>query len=154
MRRISTRTFEIVAVFVAVAALAGGCSSGDSIAGTTTGATAPTTTSASASADTLAPPTVVDGTTAKVDAIDNDFDPKHLEVKAGTEVTFVNAGHNQHNIVPDDPTAADFGIDQQKFQPGTSTSFTFTKPGTYAYYCSLHATATAGSMRGVITVTP
>jgi len=152
MRRMSSRKFVAVVAVVAVAALAGGCASGGSIAGPTTGGAAPTTTVASV--DTLAPATVVDTSTAKVDAIDNDFDPKHLEVKAGTKVTFVNAGHNQHNIVPDDPAAADFGIDQQKFQPGTSTSFTFTKPGTYAYYCSLHATATAGSMRGVITVTP
>jgi plastocyanin len=150
----STRTFRAIAAVVAVATLAGGCASGGSIAGPATSALAPTTTSGTATVDTLAPPTVVDTATAKVDAIDNDFDPKHLEVKAGTKVTFVNAGHNQHNIVPDDPAAADFGIDQQKFQPGTSTSFTFTEPGTYAYYCSLHATATAGSMRGVITVTP
>ncbi len=43
---------------------------------------------------------------------------------------------------------------QDKFDPGDKATFTFAKPGTYAYYCSLHATATAGSMRGVITVTP
>ncbi len=65
----------------------------------------------------------------------------------------MNAGHNQHDVVPDDPSKADFGADQSDFNPGQSTSYTFTKPGTYAYYCSLHATATAGSMRGVITVT-
>lgn len=135
---------------VAIAAvLFAGCSSGASVSSPTT--TTPSATSASV--DTLAPPTVHNGATATVDAIDNDYRAKHLEVKAGTKVTFVNAGHNLHDIVPNDPKTFDFGVTEADFKPGDSSSFTFAKPGTYAYYCSLHATANAGSMRGVITVT-
>lgn len=89
-----------------------------------------------------------------VKAIDNDFEPKHLVVKAGTEVTFDNVGRNVHDVVPNDPKAFDFGVASEKFGPGATKAFTFSKPGTYFYYCSLHATATAGSMRGLITVEP
>lgn len=157
MRIVSSRYRRIIGIVAVVATVTVGCSSGDATAGPTTRrgasstATAQTTTPA---VDTLAPPTVVDGPTAEVDAVDNDFAAKHLQVSVGTKVTFTNAGRNQHDIVSDDPAAADFGVDQTTFQPGTTYDHTFTKPGTYAYYCSLHATATAGSMRGVITVTP
>ncbi len=104
--------------------------------------------------DTLAPPTVETASTVTIEAQDNLFTPQHLQIKAGTKVTFVNNGRNQHDVVATDPAKFDFSIAQEKFNPGDKASFTFDKPGTYAYYCSLHATATAGSMRGVITVTP
>ncbi len=106
---------------------------------------------------TPASTTVVTKVSAKattIDGIDDDFTPKHLEVSAGTQVTFENVGHNKHDVVPTDPSKFDFSIDQERFVPGEPTTFTFSKPGTYNYYCSLHATATAGGMRGAITVTP
>lgn len=106
---------------------------------------------------TPASTTVVTKVTAKattIDGIDDDFTPKHLEVSAGTKITFDNVGHNRHDVVPTDPSKFDFSIDDEHFIPGEPTTFTFSKPGTYNYYCSLHATATAGGMRGTITVTP
>ena len=133
---------------VAAAALAAlvvtGCSGGSS-----NGKSSATTT-----VDTLAPPIVVKGATTTVAGKDNFFEPEHLQVKAGTKVTFSNEGRNQHDVVATDPKQLDFSVPQEKFDPGMKTTFTFTKPGTYAYYCSLHSTATAGSMRGFITVTP
>lgn len=99
-------------------------------------------------------PAKVSGTTATVDLVDNDFEPKNLQIKAGTKVTFDAVGHNQHDIVPDDPKKFDFTVPQEKIPTGAKVSFTFSEPGTYYYYCSLHATATAGDMRGVITVEP
>ena len=125
-----------------------GCSSGSSKAGQSADA-APTT----APVDTLAPPTVVTGKVATVKAIDNDFDAKHLQIKAGTTVRFINVGHNKHNIIPDDPKAANFSKSEDSFTHDASYTYDFTKPGTYTYYCSLHSTPTAGPMRGVITVT-
>lgn len=139
------RTIAVVAVLAVVAT---GCSSGAS----TSKSVATTTTSSPV--DTLAPPTVVNGATTTVDAKDNYFEPEHLEVKAGTKITFSNEGRNQHDVVATHPKLLDFSVRQEKFDPGDKATFTFTKPGTYEYYCSLHATATAGSMRGVITVTP
>lgn len=111
-------------------------------------------TSKGATVDTLAPPTKVDGTEVTVKAIDNDFEPKHLQIKAGTSVTFDNVGRNLHDVKPNDPKSFDFSISTEDFAPGATKTFKFDKPGTYAYYCTLHATATAGSMRGVITVEP
>ena len=35
-----------------------------------------------------------------VDAVDNNFKPKYVEVSVGTEVTFVNDGQNVHNVLP------------------------------------------------------
>lgn len=135
------------AVFLVVATLLSlaGCASGNGAA-----STGPTTT---APLDTLAPPSVANSRNVTIDALDNMFDPKHFEVRVGTKVTFVNVGHNPHDVVPDDRAAFDFGVAAADFQPGASKSFTFDKPGVYAYYCSIHSTATAGPMRGVITVT-
>lgn len=142
------RLGRVIAATAVVAVVATSCSSGASI-----GASAPTTTTGT-TVDTLAAPTVVKGAATTVDAKDNLFTPEHLQVKAGTKITFANEGRNQHDIVATDPKLLDFSVAQEKFDPGEKATFTFTKPGTYAYYCSLHATATAGSMRGVITVTP
>lgn len=158
-KRVRRPVRRIAGTIGVVALIATGCSSGASIGSPTTTAANSATSAAAqstnpATADTLAPPTVVKAKTTTIEAIDNDFTPKHLQISAGTKVTFVNTGHNDHDVVSDDPKAADFGVTQDAFEPGDKTTFTFTKPGTYPYYCSLHATATAGSMRGYITVTP
>lgn len=140
-----------VAIVVATVA---GCSGGSSSnAGESTPAPASAPVDTTIPVDTLAPPTVVTDAVTTVLSIDNDYKPKHLQVTAGTEVEFKNIGRNKHNIVPDDPQAADFSVTEEDFPTGSSYSFTFTEPGTYTYYCTLHATPTAGSMRGVITVT-
>lgn len=104
-------------------------------------------------ADTMAPAMVVNGTKTTIGAEDNVFVPAHLQIKVNTQVTFTNVGHNKHDVTATDPSKFNFSIVQAKFNPGESATFAFAKPGTYFYYCSLHATATAGSMRGVVTVT-
>lgn len=137
----------MIAAVVTVVALAAGCSSGGS---DKSAAPAATTTPV---VDTLAPPTVENAPSATIRVIDNDFTPKHLQVRKGTKVTFLEAGHNQHNVIPDDPAAMNFSIPETELTLGSRHTFSFDKPGTYPYYCSLHATPTAGTMRGVITVT-
>lgn len=136
---------------LALAGLLSGCGSDKAAESSSPGNR---TTAGAAPDDTLAPPTRIDGAEVTVDAIDNDFEPKHLLVKAGTKVTFDNVGRNLHDVIPTDKSAFDFTIESDDFAPGAEKSFTFEKPGTYHYYCSLHATPTAGSMRGVITVEP
>lgn len=153
-RRPSPNSRGAVAALLCVLALVGllaGCGSDKASDKSTSGGT---TAAGAAPDDTLAPPTRVDGAEATIKAIDNDYEPKHLLVKAGTKVTFDNTGRNIHDVVPADKSAFDFTVGSDDFQPGNEKSFTFEKPGTYHYYCSLHATATAGSMRGVITVEP
>lgn len=143
--RTSIRALAAIAVVGMVTACGGG---GSSSSGSTTAPAATT-----GSVDTLAPPEVVKGKTTVVEARDNVFGPEHLQISAGTEVTFENVGRNQHDVIATDPAKQDFTVQQEAFEPGTKVAVTFDKPGTYQYYCSLHATATAGSMRGVITVT-
>ena len=72
--------------------------------------------------------------------IDNfSFAPATLTVSPGTEVTWVNHDDIPHTVVSDDKaTFKSRALDtDEKFR------FTFTKPGTYTYFCSLHPKMTA-----------
>jgi len=72
--------------------------------------------------------------------IDNfSFAPATLTVKAGTEVTWVNHDDIPHTVVSEDQaTFKSRALDtDEKFR------FTFAKPGTYTYFCSLHPKMTA-----------
>lgn len=107
------------------------------------------TTTAAPSAVTFPP----NGETMKVVALDNNFIPQKIEVKAGTEVRWENNGRNPHNVVPaDDPKATTWGVLEAAFQPKATYSRVFDRPGTYVYYCTIHGTPKA-AMFGTITVT-
>jgi plastocyanin len=71
--------------------------------------------------------------------IDNfSFTPANLTVAAGTTVTWTNRDDIPHTVVSDDKTFKSKVLDtDDKF------SFTFTKPGTYSYFCSIHPKMTA-----------
>ncbi|HLK03712.1 MAG TPA: cupredoxin family copper-binding protein [Candidatus Acidoferrum sp.] len=71
--------------------------------------------------------------------IDNfSFSPQTLEIKAGTKVTWTNADDIPHTVVSDDKVFKSKALDtDEKF------SFTFDKPGTFPYFCSLHPKMTA-----------
>jgi plastocyanin len=71
--------------------------------------------------------------------IDNfSFSPASLEIKAGTTVTWTNADDIPHTVVSNDKIFKSKVLDtDQKF------SFTFDKPGSYPYFCSLHPKMTA-----------
>ena len=71
--------------------------------------------------------------------IDNfSFSPASLEIKAGTKVTWTNADDIPHTVVSNEQVFKSKALDtDEKF------SFTFDKPGTYAYFCSLHPKMTA-----------
>jgi plastocyanin len=66
-----------------------------------------------------------------------DFEPKALTVAPGTAVTWVNDDEEPHNIVNADPGQPRLfrspGLDG-----GEKYTFTFDKPGTYRYICSIH----------------
>src|SRR3981189_3173348 len=66
--------------------------------------------------------------------IDNfSFGPATLTVAVGTTVTWTNRDDIPHTVVSDDKVFKSRVLDtDEKF------SFTFTKPGTYAYFCSVH----------------
>ena len=62
------------------------------------------------------------------------FDPETVTVPVGTTVTWTNKDEIPHTIASSDKSFKDSsGLDT-----GDSYSYTFTKPGTYGYYCTLH----------------
>jgi plastocyanin len=68
--------------------------------------------------------------------IDNfSFTPVTLTVTAGTTVTWTNRDDIPHTVVStDDPKT----FKSKVMDTDENFSFTFTKPGTYAYFCSVH----------------
>ena len=73
------------------------------------------------------------------------FSPANLTVKVGKTVTWVNQDTVTHTVTSDGSSLFDSG-----FMPtGAAFRFTFTTPGTYPYYCTVHP-----YMKGTIVVTP
>ena len=61
------------------------------------------------------------------------FAPQRIVVQAGTTVTWTNADDAPHTVVSTTKLFKSSALDtEDKF------SFTFTTPGTYDYFCSLH----------------
>ena len=89
------------------------------------------------------------------------FVPQQLTVVAGDTVTWVNRTGAEHTVVRCKPAACNGvsgGSATSSFAPGTvgaaqgaTFSHTFTEPGTYVYYCTIHGYA---GMHGTITVSP
>lgn len=85
------------------------------------------------------------------------FEPEELTVKAGTTVTWEVSDSIAHTV-----TTGTFelggdglrtsenpdGVIDSEIGPGKTASHTFTEPGTYTYYCSIHK-----GMSGVVEVT-
>jgi plastocyanin len=63
------------------------------------------------------------------------FGPAPLTVKAGTKVTWDNKDEDPHTVV-----SADGGktFKSDALDTDDKFSFTFDKPGTYKYFCSIH----------------
>jgi plastocyanin len=61
------------------------------------------------------------------------FTPQVLTVSAGTTVTWTNQDDDPHTVTANDKSFHSAALDTDD-----AFSFTFTKPGTYAYFCSLH----------------
>jgi plastocyanin len=83
-----------------------------------------------------------------VNARDNYFDPKYVEVKKGTTITFLNDGRNVHNVLPVEENAFT-PIETGAFDPGAEGQITFSEVGDFPYYCSLHGSQTKGMIGGV-----
>jgi plastocyanin len=62
-----------------------------------------------------------------------DYAPMALTVSAGTTVTWHNMDGEPHTVVSVDGVFRSAALDS-----GESFAFTFAKPGTYKYVCSIH----------------
>jgi amicyanin len=60
------------------------------------------------------------------------FGPQELKVKAGTTVTWTNEDDMPHTVVSPN------NFRSKVLDTDGSYAFTFTTPGTYKYFCSLH----------------
>jgi Cu+-exporting ATPase len=66
------------------------------------------------------------------------FHPASLTVKAGTTVTFVNDDQHAHTVTSGRRGAPDGAFDSGLLQPGQRFTQTFSTPGVYPYFCTLH----------------
>lgn len=72
--------------------------------------------------------------------IDNfSFSPGTLTIAPGTTVKWTNRDDIPHTVVSNDKTT----FKSKVLDTDDSFSFTFTKPGTYGYFCSVHPKMTA-----------
>lgn len=83
-----------------------------------------------------------------IDIEDNKFVPRTVVITEGTEVTWVNNGRNDHDVVPDD---------QQFFErvphllaSGETATSVVTYLGTIGYYCTLHGRPGRGQFATMI----
>src|SRR5215211_2702482 len=114
MRRLASPLLLVAAVAIIAAACNG------------TGSTA-----YGAPASTAATATTTAATAAAIKGFA--FQPDVLKVEVGAKVTWTNDDTVAHTVTADTNSFASGNL-----QPGGSFSFTFTRPGTYAYHCSIH----------------
>ena len=72
------------------------------------------------------------------------FNPAAITVTQGSTVTWTNQDTAPHTVT----STAGGPLNSPTMQKGDSWSFTFTKAGTYSYYCAIHP-----DMKGTVTVT-
>lgn len=61
------------------------------------------------------------------------FAPQVIVVRPGTTVTWTNADEDPHTVTANDKSFHSAAMDSDDM-----FSFTFTRPGEFAYFCSLH----------------
>jgi plastocyanin len=66
------------------------------------------------------------------------FDPAIVTIPAGTTITWTNNDDVPHVVASDDKAFKSKALDTDDH-----FMFTFTKPGTYNYYCAIHPKMTA-----------
>jgi glucose/arabinose dehydrogenase/plastocyanin len=76
--------------------------------------------------------------TASVEIGDFFFEPDSIEVLPGTTVVWTNLGEVAHTVTSDDQL-----FDSGNLNPNETFEFTFTDPGMYGYFCSIHPQMTA-----------
>jgi plastocyanin len=81
----------------------------------------------------LAPiaPAAAEDTMVKIDNFT--FAPQRITVRPGTTVTWLNEDDIPHTVVSTTPAFRSKALDTDD-----KYSFTFTTPGSYEYFCSLH----------------
>jgi plastocyanin len=79
---------------------------------------------------------------ASVSIGDNFYSPASVSIAVGDTVSWTNNGQAQHSA-----TADDGSFDTGVFGPDASRSHTFTRAGTFSYFCTVHGQAQSGTVR-------
>lgn len=74
----------------------------------------------------------------RIEIKDFSFQPKLVTVPVGAKVVWVNKDEEPHTVVSTDKTFLSRALDTDD-----TFAFTFDKPGTYEYFCSVHPRMTA-----------
>jgi plastocyanin len=74
------------------------------------------------------------GTAAAVKIAGFKFAPARLTAKSGAKITVSNDDSTAHTFTANDGTSFDTG----PLDPGSSQTVSVSKPGSYAYHCSIH----------------
>ena len=106
------------------------------------------------SEEDAAPPAAGGGQTINLKLIA--FNPERLSVAVGTAVTWKNEDASEHTVTSGVVNQGSIGVTtapDSRFESGSlkqnaTFSHTFTAPGTYSYFCTIHP----ATMRGEITV--
>jgi plastocyanin len=88
-----------------------------------------------ASAADPAPPQVAAAVPGAVTISNFAFGPTVLTVAPGTKITWTNSDEEPHTVMSADGGA---GFKSPALDTDDKFSFTFDKPGTYKYFCSIH----------------
>ncbi len=94
-------------------------------------------------ASTVQPVEPRQGGDALIAAREHSFDRADIEVEPGTTVEWRNAGSQAHHLVRE----FDGVTIGEDLLPGRTETATFDRPGTFAYYCTIHP-----EMAGTVTV--
>lgn len=135
MRRVAS---VLVGLLIGASAVACGSGEDSATPSTTTAAAAATTTTDGGYGDTTAAPGTEDSeVAATVQVVDFSYSPASVTIKAGETVEWVFADAPvPHDVVGTSDNTPD-GFASEKLTEGTFT-FTFTEPGEYEYFCSIH----------------
>jgi plastocyanin len=82
-----------------------------------------------------------------VTIVDNAYQPKQVQVDAGTTVVWTQEGQLPHTV-----TADDGSFDSGEMGQGDTYSRTFQQPGSYPYYCTFHGAPGGEGMSGTVIV--
>src|SRR5689334_2072711 len=85
--------------------------------------------------------------TKTVDMMNFKFNPQTITVNVGDSITWKNGDNVEHTATADDGS---FNTDD--VEAGQAKTITFSKAGTFAYYCKYHGGPGGKGMSGTITV--
>lgn len=66
------------------------------------------------------------------------YTPFETKVKKGTKVTWTNGDTAAHTVTSGKKATSDGTFDSSLFGPGKTFSYTFSKAGSYDYFCMVH----------------